>query len=213
MGPVALIFCLVIEGDLAEQGLNIGFLGGTFDPVHLGHLIKAQDVLEALGLDRVYFVPTSANPFKADPPVAGPSERRAMLELAIDGDKRFGVLELELELESEGPSFTIDTVRELVGQFQGQGLFWIIGTDQLPGLARWREIEELVTLVEFACVRRPGWAFEEPGIPGLRLHQVEGHVCEISSTEIRERAEKGRHFSLFLPKKVYKFICSRNLFK
>jgi len=195
---------------LRGQGVKIGFLGGTFDPVHLGHLIKAQDALEELGLERVYFVPTSANPFKDDPPVAGPSERRALLELAVAGDKRFGVL--DLELESAGPSFTIETVRHLTGQFRGHRLFWIIGTDQLKGLEGRRELEELAGLVEFACIQRPGSSFEDPGIPGLRLHRVEGHICEISSTEIRERAKKGQYFGLFLPEKVLSFITNRKLY-
>ncbi len=192
------------------QQLKTGFLGGTFDPVHLGHLIKAQDVWEALGLERVYFVPTAANPLKEQLPVADPSARKTMVELAIEGDSRFGLL--DLELDSSAPKFTIETVRILAEQFPGQRLFWIIGTDQLKGLHLWREIEKLAGLVEFACLERPGHPFEDPGIPGLRLHWIEGHVCEISSTEIRDRAMKGEYYGLFLPEKVHSFINSKHIY-
>ncbi len=190
--------------------MKVGLLGGSFDPVHLGHLIKAQDALEALGLERVYFVPAAANPLKEELPVAASSERWAMLELALEGEKNFGLL--DLELGSTGPSYSVDTVRRLIGRFPGDELFWIIGTDQLRGLERWRAIEELAGLIEFACLRRPGHPFEDPGIGGLRLHPIEGHVCEISSTEIRERSKKGQYFGLFLPKKVLSYIKSNKIY-
>ena len=192
--------------------MKIGFLGGSFDPLHLGHLLIAQDALEGLRLDRVDFIPAAVSPLKTRELTASPAQRREMVRLAIEGDARFGVL--DLELRRGGTSYTVDTVRELGRRFPGAALYWVLGTDQAQRLAEWKDIGELVRLVEFVHLARPGLAGAEvPSIPGLRLHRVEGHEVAISSSELRERASRGLPLRHFVPLKVADFIESQSLYR
>jgi nicotinate-nucleotide adenylyltransferase len=192
--------------------MKIGFLGGSFDPIHLGHLVVAQDTLEGLGLDRVDFVPAAVSPLKGRQLTATAAQRLEMVRLAIKGDARFGVQ--DLELRRGGTSYTVDTVRELRALYPGAALFWAIGADQLARLAEWKEIGELVRLVEFALLARPGVAEAvPPQIPGLRVRRVAGHEVAISSSELRERANRGLPLWPFVPLKVAAFIESQSLYR
>jgi nicotinate-nucleotide adenylyltransferase len=192
--------------------LKIGFLGGAFDPIHFGHLLIAQDAVEQLGLDRVDFVPTAISPLKGRALVASPADRLAMVERAIADDPRFGVL--DDELRRGGVSYTVDTARALVKRFPGDRLFWLIGADQVQQLGDWREISELVRLVEFGQFARPGCAVvAPPEVPGLRLHAVRSHRVEVSSTELRERVRLGRPLRYFVPLKVNHYIESKSLYR
>ena len=192
--------------------VKIGFLGGSFDPLHLGHLLIAQDALEGLGLDRVDFIPAAVSPLKPRVLTASPAQRLEMVRLAIEGDARFGVL--DLELRRGGTSYTVDTVRELGRRFPGAALYWVLGTDQVQRLAEWKDIGELVRLVEFVHLARPGLAGAEvPPIPGLRVHRVAGHEVAISSSELRERASRGLPLRHFVPLKVADFIESQSLYR
>jgi nicotinate-nucleotide adenylyltransferase len=161
-GDVAAAFSLDRAGRFAgaraaalPAAMKIGFLGGSFDPVHLGHLAIAQDALEGAGLDRVDFIPAAVSPLKGRELTATAAQRLEMVRLAIAGDARFGVL--DLELRRGGTSYTVDTVRELRALFPGAELFWVIGADQLARLAEWKEIGELVRLVEFVHLARRVW--------------------------------------------------------
>lgn len=192
--------------------VRIGFLGGSFDPIHLGHLLIAQDALEGLGLDRVDFIPAAVSPLKNRALTASPAQRLEMVRLAIEGDGRFGML--DLELKRGGTSYTVDTVRELSRRFPGAALFWVLGTDQVQRLAEWKDIGELVGLVEFVHLARPGLAgAEAPPIPGLRLHRVAGHEVAISSSELRERVSRSLPLRHFVPLKVADFIESQSLYR
>ena len=192
--------------------MKIGFLGGSFDPIHLGHLVIAQDALEGLGLDRVDFIPAAVSPLKGHELTATAAQRLEMVRLAIAGDARFGVL--DLELRRGGTSYTVDTVRSLRALFPGAEPFWVIGADQLARLAEWKEIGELVRLVEFVHLARPGVAdAAAPAIPGLKLHRVAGHEVAISSSELRERANRGLPLRHFVPLKVADFIESQSLYR
>ena len=192
--------------------MKIGFLGGSFDPVHLGHLAIAQDALEGLGLDRVDFVPAAVSPLKGRELIATGSQRLEMLRRALGDDRRFGVL--DLELGRGGTSYTIDTVRVLRERYPGAALFWVIGTDQMQRLAEWKEIGELVRLVEFVHLTRPGTGGGgAPEIPGLRLHRVAGHEVAISSSELRERTNRGLPLWPFVPLKVADFIEEQSLYR
>ena len=192
--------------------VRIGFLGGSFDPIHLGHLVVAQDALEGLGLDRVDFIPAAVSPLKGYELTATAAQRLEMVRLAIAGDARFGVL--DLELRRGGTSYTVDTVRSLRALFPGAELFWVIGADQLARLAEWKEIGELVRLVEFVHLGRPGVAeAAPPAIPGLKLHRVAGHEVAISSSELRGRANRGLPLWPFVPLKVSEFIDSESLYR
>ena len=181
-----------------------GILGGTFDPVHLGHLVVAQDVLESLGLEYVFFLPTAQNPLKDVAPVASDGERMAMLELALEPIENVGLL--DLELRAGGVSYTFDSVGELQKCFPEMKITWIVGADQVSDLPRWYRIEQLAEMIDFAYLKRPGYQISIPAIPNLRLHRVDGHCMEISSSEIRKRIRWGRPAGLFLPEKVFSYI-------
>ena len=197
---------------VSPVAMKIGFLGGSFDPIHLGHLVVAQDALEGLGLDRVEFIPAAVSPLKGRELIATPAQRLEMVRLAIGHDPRFGVL--DLELRRGGTSYTVETVRELGRRYPGATFFWVIGADQLARLAEWKDIGELVQRVAFAHLARPG--VEEPAappIPGLRLHRVAGHEVAVSSSELRERANRGLPLWPFVPLKVSEFIDSESLYR
>lgn len=185
--------------------VKIGFLGGSFDPVHFGHLCAAQDACEHLELDRVFFVPAAQAPLKGGLVPANDSHRLAMLGLALEDYPRFSVS--DLELRRGGTSYTVDTALELRKLYPEDRLFWIIGADQLSRLSQWMRISELVTLVEFVCLDRPGYpGVRAPEIPGLRLHRCPGHLLDISSTELRARAREGKSLDCFMPHKSIVYL-------
>ncbi len=185
--------------------MKIGFMGGSFDPVHFGHLVAAQDAYERGGLDRLVFVPAAQAPLKSGLVRASAEARLAMLRAAISDDSRFTIS--DYEVRRGGVSYTIDTVRHFRGQFAGEELAWVIGADQVDRLHMWRDIEELVTLVEFIVLARPGWAkAQRKDIPGLRLSWCEGHLIGISSTEVRERVKAGRPVDYLIPHKTVEYI-------
>ncbi len=192
--------------------MRIGFLGGSFDPVHFGHLIAAQDAFEQYKLDRVIFVPAAQAPLKAAETRTSANDRLAMVRAAIGGDARFSVS--EYELTRGGTSYTIDSARFFRTQFPKEDLFWIIGGDQLPKLNLWREIEALGELVEFIFLERPGHPVRaHPEIPFLKLHRCDGHLVEISSTELRLRVAQGRSLDYFVPRNALQYIQERGLYR
>ena len=192
---------------------RIGVMGGSFDPVHLGHLIAAQDAREALGLDRVLFMPAAQAPLKDSSPRVSDAARVDLLRAAVATEPAFDVS--TLELERGGVSYTIDTARALRHAHPVDSLFWIIGTDQAAQLPRWREIGALGALVEFIVLARPGHTAPASADlpPGVRLHPVTAHVVEISSSEIRERIAAHRPVRWFLPAAVADRIESENLYR
>jgi len=192
--------------------VKIGFLGGSFDPVHFGHLMAAQDAYEQKGLDRLVFVPAARAPLKAAAEESSPADRLAMLRAAVDGDPRFEVS--DFELGRGGVSYTIDSARHFRSLYPQDDLFWVIGGDQLPQLARWRDIGELAGLVEFIFLERPGYPPKaRPEIPGLRLHRCDGHLLAISSTELRGRMKRGLSLDYFVPRKTIIYIREKGLYR
>ena len=192
-------------------GVKIGFLGGSFDPVHFGHLIAAQDALEQHRLDRLILVPAAQAPLKPNDVQSTAEDRLAMLRAAIEWDRRFELS--DYELRKGGVSYTIDSARYFRSIFPKDQLFWIIGGDQLPKMPLWREIDELARLVEFICLERPGHPLKAaPAIPGLRLHRCDGHLVEISSTELRERVRRGLSLDYFVPHKAIVHIKEKHLY-
>ncbi len=192
--------------------VNIGFLGGSFDPVHIGHLCAAQDALEHMALDKVVFVPAAQAPLKPGAVCASDRHRLAMLRGAIGERERFEIS--EFELERGGVSYTIETVRHFRKAYAFDRLFWIVGADQLSRLAMWMRIDELVRMVEFICLDRPGHPEPEaPAVPGLRLHRCPGHLIEVSSTELRERARQGKPLDWFMPHKAVVYVSENGLYR
>lgn len=192
--------------------MKIGFLGGSFDPVHFGHLLAAQDVYEQYQFDRLLLVPAAQAPLKPKEVQSSLEDRLIMLRAAIEWDKRFEIS--DLELRRGGVSYTIDSVRHFRTMFPHDELYWIIGGDQLPRMNEWKEIEELARIIEFIFLERPGHpAKPTPEIPGLRLHRCDGHLIEISSSELRDRVRRGRSLHYFCPQKVITHIEARQLYR
>jgi nicotinate-nucleotide adenylyltransferase len=192
--------------------VKIGFLGGSFDPVHFGHLLAAQDAYEQHGLDRLVFVPAAQAPLKPADVQTGPEDRLAMLRGAIEWDKRFEVS--DVELRRGGVSYTIDSARHFRALYPRDDLYWIIGGDQLPQLHRWKDIGELVRLVSFIFLERPGFPVKAaPDLPGLRLHRCDGHLIAVSSTELRERVRHNLSLDYFMPAAAIRHIKAHNLYR
>jgi nicotinate-nucleotide adenylyltransferase len=192
--------------------MKIGFLGGSFDPVHFGHLIAAQDVYEQYHFDRLFLVPAAQAPLKAQDMQSVTEDRLAMLRAACEWDHRLEIA--DYELNKGGVSYTIDSVRHFQQQFPHDELFWIIGGDQLPLLHKWKDINKLAAMVEFIFLERPGHPSKpHTDIPGLRLHRCDGHLIEISSSELRQRVRHGRSLNYFCPQKVIAYIESKKLYR
>lgn len=191
--------------------MKIGLMGGSFDPVHYGHLIGAQDVREQFALDHMILVPAAQAPLKPNEVQATAADRLAMLRAAIAGEPWLEIS--EYELNKGGISYTIDTVRYFRALYPGDELYWVIGGDQLPLLSKWKEIDELVRLIKFVFLERPGYpAGPLREIPGLELHRGKGHLIEISSTGLRERVRRGLPLNNFTPEKVIAYIGEKRLY-
>jgi len=192
--------------------MKIGFLGGSFDPVHFGHLIAAQDVYEQFKLDRLFLVPAAQAPLKPSDVQSSIKDRLNMLQAACEWDRRLEIS--DFELRKGGMRFTIDSVRHFRSQFPHDELFWIIGGDQLPLLHQWKDIGELTGLVEFIFLERPGHPVKTHiEIAGLRLNRCDGHLIEISSSELRRRVRDGLSLNYFCPQKVIAYIEDKKLYR
>ena len=196
--------------------MRVGIYGGVFNPPHHGHLIAAQEAYSQLGLDVVLWVPVGAAPHReieADP---GADARFEMVELAIAGDERFRVS--RIELEREGPSYTVDTLKELREREPEDELFLILGGDQALALATWREPEELLELATLAVFERGSSTRNAIGIKVGRLRGAERvrflemPRIDISSTLVRRRAAKGKPIRYLVPDKVANFIGAQSLY-
>ncbi len=186
-------------------------MGGSFDPVHLGHLAVARSVAQALALDRVLLMPAAQAPLRSAPVCAAAPHRLAMLKLAIADMSNLEVS--EIELQRGGVSYTVDTLRSLRTERTRDEWVWILGEDQFARLPQWAEPETLVQLAEFAVYGRPGCErAAPPAIPGLRVSRVEGPEWAISSTEIRARLRRGETVSGLVPDKVIEYIRENGLY-
>jgi nicotinate-nucleotide adenylyltransferase len=191
--------------------VKIGFLGGSFDPVHFGHLMAAQDAYEQQKLDRLVLVPAAQAPLKPNDVQSSADDRLAMLRAAVEWDRRFEVS--DFELRRGGVSYTIDSARHFRALYPQDDLYWIIGGDQLPQLHLWKDIAELARIVEFVFLERPGFPVKaQPNIPGLRLHRCDGHLLAISSTELRERVKRDLSLDYFVPHKAIVYIREKGLY-
>lgn len=188
---------------------RIGLFGGSFNPVHQGHLLIARAALEELALDRLVFIPAAQSPFKPDQPLAPGADRLRWLRLALAGWTRCEVD--AQELDRGGVSYTINTVRAYAARWPGAALFWLIGGDHLPQLPQWREAGALADLVEFVVVPRPGEASASLP-PPFRGHLLAGVPTAISSSAIRGRLRAGLPVDLLLPPPVAEAVRNSGLY-
>lgn len=174
--------------------------------------MAAQDAYEQHRLDRLILVPAAQAPLKPTDVQSTAEDRLAMIRAAIEWDHRFKVS--DFELRRGGVSYTIDSARHFRALYPGDELYWIVGGDQLPKLHLWKDIAELVKLVEFIFLERPGYAVKaHPEIPGLRLHRCDGHLLAISSTELRERVKHNLSLDYFVPHKAIVYIRENRLYR
>ncbi len=180
--------------------------------MHFGHLLAAQDVYEQYQLDRMILVPAAQAALKPQEMQSSPEDRLSMLRMAVGWDKRFEIS--DVELQRGGVSYTIDSARHFRALFPDDQLYWIIGGDQLPKMNLWKDATELARLIEFIFLERPGHpAKPTPDVPGLRLHRCDGHLIEISSSELRDRVRRGLSLHYFCPQKVINHIEARQLYR
>ena len=192
--------------------MRIGLYGGTFDPIHLGHLRAAETAREELGLDLVAFLPSAVPPHR-DTPLSSAEDRLTMARLATEPYPAFAAW--DTELRRPGPSYTVETVASLLAERPGDAFALVVGADTWPEMATWREPERLLSLVEVAIVDRPGYPATEPQppFPGIRgVRRVEGPSLPISATAIRERARRGRSVRFLVPDAVAEYIAGRGLY-
>jgi nicotinate-nucleotide adenylyltransferase len=204
---------------IAEGPRRIGILGGTFDPPHVGHLWLATLAVDAIGLDRVLFMPAAQPPHKQGEAVTSASDRLLMTRLAIAGDEAF---ELTLiEMERSGPSYTIDSVVELRRLYGEEAeLFLLMAADSLAQIDAWRQPDELLERIEWVVGPRPGAALPDRssledrfGERASRIHLLDGPSLDVSSTAIRERVAAGHAIRYLVPRGVEELIVDRGLYR
>jgi nicotinate-nucleotide adenylyltransferase len=197
---------------------RLGVLGGTFDPIHHGHLVAAQEARHQLGLDLILFVPAGNPPHKPARPVSAANHRLRMVELAIADRPDFALS--RVDVDRPGPCYTVDTLALLREAWGPRPIFYFIeGTDSLAEITTWYRPERLIQLSELAVVERPGAELDldrlEEALPGLRkrLHWVQMPQLEISSTALRARVRDGRPISYLLPESVEAYIRDQALYR
>ncbi len=189
-------------------------MGGTFDPIHHGHLVAASEVQTWFKLDEVVFVPTGTPWQKADRKVSDAEDRYLMTVVATASNPRFRVS--RVDIDREGPTYTIDTLRDLRGQLGGAAdLYFITGADALAQILTWRDHEELFELAQFVGCTRPGHRIEQAtmdGLPRDRVTLVEIPALAISSTDCRARVERSEPVWYLVPDGVVQYIAKHNLY-
>jgi nicotinate-nucleotide adenylyltransferase len=203
----------------ADRPRRIGILGGTFDPPHVGHLWLATLAADAIGLDRVLFMPAAQPPHKARPEMTSATDRLLMTRLAVAGDDAF---ELTLiEMERAGPSYTIDSVVELRRLYGDDAeLFLLMAADSLAQIDSWRQPNELLERIEWVVGPRPGVALPDRsaledrfGVNAGRIHLLDGPSLDVSSSQIRERVAAGHAIRYLVPRGVEELIVDRGLYR
>src|SRR5208282_475092 len=189
--------------------MKLGLFGGSFDPVHLGHLLVAQAAIEELGLDRLFFIPAAQSPFKPENQPAPATLRLQWLRLALAGKTDCEVD--EQEIKRGGVSYTIETVRDYAKRFPQAELFYLIGADHAAKLNKWREAGELARLAQFVVTPRPG---EVPVKfpPPFRGRTLKGFPLAVSSSEVRARAKAGLPIEPLVPPAVAEAIRAAGLY-
>jgi nicotinate-nucleotide adenylyltransferase len=190
--------------------MRLGVMGGTFDPIHHGHLVAASEVQALFGLDEVVFVPTG-RPWQKDAREVSPAEDRYLMTVvATASNPRFTVS--RVDIDRPGPTYTIDTLRDLKAQRPDDELFFITGADALAQILSWKDADELFELAHFIGVTRPGYVLSESGLPADRVTLQEVPAMAISSTDCRARVERSEPVWYLVPDGVVQYINKYRLY-
>ena len=189
-----------------------GLFGGTFDPPTFAHLRVAEEAVQALSLDELWFIPTSQNPLKMDREPTPAHLRLAMLKVLLADEPAFRIN--TCELRQKGVSYTVDTIRHLQSENPDRGFVLIMGMDAYNSLPRWRLSDELAKMAEFAVFNRPGYERQDHRLTSLmNLHFLDNLEIDISSTEVRDRIHARDGFSDLVPEQVVHLIKSHGLYR
>lgn len=202
--------------------MKLGIMGGTFNPVHYGHLVTAEEALVQFGLDEVVFMPCGIPAHKVEGPIAPAEDRYLMAVIATASNPHFSVS--RAEIDRGGVSYTVDTLRQLSSDMPGVELFFITGADAVWEILTWKEADEAAKLCVFIAATRPGYdltkfqelhahAPEEGRVDGPRLSAMEIPALAISSTDIRRRVVEGRPIRYLMPEGVVSYVTKRGLYR
>lgn len=201
--------------------MRLGIFGGSFNPIHTGHLVVAEQLGDRLQLDQVIFIPNSQPPHKTGADLAAAEHRYRMVELAIADSPRFEIS--DVEIRRSGHSYSIDTVQHFRDRYPGVELYFLIGADTLPELPTWRSVAALIELCQFAVAARPGCELGQldelrqllppSKVEEIRRHSVETTLIGISSTDIRRRLREGQSVRYLVPGSVRSYINRHGLYK
>jgi nicotinate-nucleotide adenylyltransferase len=194
---------------MTARRLRIGVMGGTFDPIHHGHLVAASEAAVALNLDEVIFVPTG-NPDNKKV-ISSPEHRYLMTVIATAANPRFTVS--RIDIDRPGVTYTIDTLTELSKLRPDSDLFFISGADAIAQILAWKEVDRIWPLAHFVAVTRPGHQLQLPQVKEARISQLEVPALAISSTDVRNRAAVGKPIWYLVPDGVVQYIAKHKLYR
>lgn len=199
--------------------MKIGIMGGTFDPIHNGHLIVAEYARTSLNLDKIIFMPSGKHPFKDNREITQPDKRMDMVSLAIESNPYFEIS--SIEIQRMGTTYTIDTILSLKENYKYDDMYFIIGTDIIMEIEKWKEFNKLINICSFALMSRVG-EYGQDAVDKLkdlrskykiRIEEVKAPIIEISSTEIRQRIKDKISIKYLVPELVENYIFEHNLYK
>jgi nicotinate-nucleotide adenylyltransferase len=192
-------------------GRRIGIMGGTFDPIHHGHLVAASEVAGRFNLDEVVFVPTG-QPYQKGSTVSSPEDRYLMTVIATASNPRFHVS--RADIDRDGPTYTVDTLRDLSAVYgRDTELFFITGADALAKILSWKDALEMLSLARFVGVTRPGFELSAAHLPAESVMLVEVPAMAISSSDCRARVADGKPVWYLVPDGVVQYIAKRGLYR
>jgi nicotinate-nucleotide adenylyltransferase len=189
---------------------RIGIMGGTFDPIHHGHLVAASEVSARFGLDEVIFVPTG-EPWQKTTRAVSPAEHRYLLTvIATASNPRFQVS--RVDIDRDGPTYSVDTIRDLAASFPGAELFFITGADALGQILSWKDADEALRLAKFIGVTRPGFELSAGHLPSDSVTLIDVPALAISSSDVRARVAAGQPVWYLVPDGVVQYINKHGLY-